>query len=840
MRIRHIAVLAVLFPLTFAFQPAHAAREDILVIVNDNSIDSPQVGQYYAQRRGVDPAHIVHVRVPDQYYITWTDFLSLRDQILRFGICPSVAPNLQPAACSDSSQPIYTAQNISTLTANTTIRYIVTTRGVPTRMTVDNSTEFAAGNSTSVDDYLKYWLARYFVADTDFSSPPSLPATTLRAAAFGDGGGMRIVNPATDLEYIVGRLDGVDLASAEALVDRAISAEANGIYGTFYGSTFGSINGLSQWTDYATGAPNYQALGDASGNWRYPFGLFNESRPECSSYQSSGNYFAYPENSSSGKSPTYCLAQFNKGNPNESMPGVSTARQPVALNALVYFGSLDGQTLEGGFNTLLNWRKNATCQATLCANAADPTACRAASTDPYKEINTDCVGVADGFMGYNFQSFPVSIYGIWPTGWTALNVDQTDVPVVVTNQGYDDNYSLWYYQPDEVTNPTCYAYSVTAAGSQTPVTGILGGGLQSCQSGRNIGLEQVISTATPNPANPPIYQLSFYAKGQALPSTETLTSILAFNYIQPSGGCPASPASFTLTVGGTTTCTYTTNMNATLPAGDFNWTPYTFPGVTPPPVSLTVSDVELWITGSLPSGNIGLDVISVKDLSTNTELVINGSFNQGHNQTSQGDFAANFLSRLGGTAFWGSLSHHESAGHSFDQTSLGTLVYFMRGLPLGDAVWLGDRHVSGIFYGDPVYSPIAVMLNHLPLANNRIVNSAGLSGSTINGRDLTKVATTYQVDYCNGTDFYVCDQQQSWQTTGLSGTGGQPNESLGTWNVSNLPYGNYILRLAVTSTNSVLGTSQTFNDYYSVRNRYAPSEIPTYFIWLFRVLCGSG
>ncbi len=78
--------------------------------------------------------------------------------------------------------------------------------------------------------------------------------------------------------------------------------------------------------------------------------------------------------------------------------------EPQVVDALGYQGWLDGQASVGSFNALLNWRKDDQCTVTLCDNAADPAACRATSTDIFGEINTACVGVADGFMGYNHQS----------------------------------------------------------------------------------------------------------------------------------------------------------------------------------------------------------------------------------------------------------------------------------------------------------------------------------------------------------------------------------------------------------------------------------------------------
>ena len=83
---------------------------------------------------------------------------------------------------------------------------------------------------TSVDNYLKYWLINYFADDVKL-------AFNEREVAFGDGRGMRTVQPDTDRELIVGRIDGLDLNASLALVDRALAVEGAGIYGSWYGST---------------------------------------------------------------------------------------------------------------------------------------------------------------------------------------------------------------------------------------------------------------------------------------------------------------------------------------------------------------------------------------------------------------------------------------------------------------------------------------------------------------------------------------------------------------------------------------------------------------------------
>ncbi len=130
-------------------------------------------------------------------------------------------PTLQPVVCTDGEPPYYCPASMEQLRITRRIRYLVTTRGVPTRMTVDGSTLSAPNAPTSVDNYLKYWLINYFTEDVKL-------AFNEREAAFGDGRGMRTVEPATDLELIVGRIDGLNLAAAKALVDRALAVEGAG------------------------------------------------------------------------------------------------------------------------------------------------------------------------------------------------------------------------------------------------------------------------------------------------------------------------------------------------------------------------------------------------------------------------------------------------------------------------------------------------------------------------------------------------------------------------------------------------------------------------------------
>ena len=283
-----------------------------------------------------------------------------------------------------------------------------------------------------------------------------------------------------DLELIIGRLDGVTADAAKALVDRAQAAEENGIYGKFYGSKFheNGVYGYARWFDYESSSLVY---GTNETKWRYPMGLFGElatagsttgihhsADPDCLGHLDSS------ASSAAGKSPQECVVKLTNGG-GEPPPATTSSRQPWVDDAIVYHGSLDGQPTTGSFERFTYWRKDATCTEPLCIDTADPDACRAASTDVFRELNTECMGVADGFVGYNFQSYPVSFFAVWPTAWYQNTNDKTwahrgggevrnlSLPEVREDIGFDVDFSLWFRNADAIDAPQCLADAAALA-----------------------------------------------------------------------------------------------------------------------------------------------------------------------------------------------------------------------------------------------------------------------------------------------------------------------------------------------------------------------------------------
>jgi hypothetical protein len=479
-------------------------------------------------------------------------------------------------------------------------------------------------------------------------------------------------------------------------------------------------------------------------------------------------------------------------------PGTASSRQPNPVDALGYQGWLDGQQTLGSFNALLNWRKDAQCTVTLCAEAADPAACRAASTDSLHELNTDCVGVADGFMGYNHSSYPLSYLAVWPTGWNTTgsgDVDRLAFPEVRSDSGFDDSFSLWFRNTDQVEEPRCYASSDFTAAPDQP-----------CVDARRVVLSQTVPLAprTLDANNPPTYRVKFRYRYNDLNTPVTLN--LGFSVHE--------------TGAGNAQVDYGAREAAVINRTRTNkWRKAEMEFRLDPALHTTVSYDRIKIsieTAGAFSGELGIDAVSLQEIDEEVELAINGSFAEGHRQVTAGDHAATFLNRLNGVAFWGSVSHHQSGGCAFCFNGLETLVYFLRGLPLGDAVWFNESNNSGILYGDPLYSPVAVRLTPVN-ATDTLSGVVDLYGSAVNGRDPAQTMSYYRVDVCPGDDFFSCDQTPlAWQSTGITGQGGVEDALLGSLDTTAMDPGTYTLRLKVGSVNIATGRRQMLHDYYPV------------------------
>ncbi len=789
--------------------PANGSRHDVLIIVNDNAVDSCEVGRYYAERRELGRESILHIKAPTSYFIDWSQFEVIREQVFR-GLLNKIFaadPTFVPASCVPSTSA-YCAASVAQVRNKTGVKVLVTTWGMPTK--VVNTP--GGVEPSSLDDYLRMSMVNHIQKISDF---PARGSSTRRDQI--EKSGLRAINPAIDFELIIGRVDAVTANAAMALVDRAIAAERGGLFGKAYWDIDRKFGGFDArfpawlYKPQINGYANEVALPDPHiPAWRYLFGLFDETRNQCVGYTS---FYL----NGTDKAPAECKVKLETSD----HFGQPVSRATIVDKAVLYIGKLDGQStysIAEPFSRLLNWqRAEIDPQEPVTCGMCQDEQCRTASTDAFKEIDTRCAGVADGFVGFNNISYPLSYLASWPTGWFGSYVAGRDLyegfggdlPYVALPEIVSDSHdalggALYFAQSKSIAGAVS-CYTDRSLNSQAP-----------CVQQQQLIFGQSINFAAVNYAPGTEYELKFwYKKNTAWNGDNALSVHLRMNAKEPTSG-----AAFKVYDYGPMHSS--TGNSLLLPATSCvgSWCQAILKLVLDPGATsvghgvgaseyagITYNGLNITLYSNLFQGDILFDEFSLVKKTGGAQApieLLNPGFDGGHKQFSVGDYAANYLSRLNGTAFFGSVGHLGAAGNSFAGTAGDSMIQMYRGLPLGEAVWLGnDGAGSGILYGDPLYSPTAVSFDYATLQKQYDIGaSIALAGSVRNGTDTSKVTTTYSVDYCLAADFMVCDQAALWAPTGVAGTGAAQHPiSFGSFTLpTGTAAGRMVLRLNVAAS----------------------------------------
>ena len=180
--------------LLFAFPPVLAAQgpANVLVVVNDNSPVSREIGEYYARRRAVPMANLCHVRTSTDETI------------------PRAVYDREIAA------PIATFLRQNRLAEQ--ILYIVTTSGVPLR--VSGTGSGMATSSAALDSELTL-----LYTDMHSGRPHALPGS-IPNPFFGRRDA-KFAHPQFPM-YLVTRLDAYEFKDVKAMIDRSLQAANRG------------------------------------------------------------------------------------------------------------------------------------------------------------------------------------------------------------------------------------------------------------------------------------------------------------------------------------------------------------------------------------------------------------------------------------------------------------------------------------------------------------------------------------------------------------------------------------------------------------------------------------
>lgn len=736
-------------------------RDNVLVIYNENVNYGRDIAEYYANKRGISQTRICPVLLPPGEFASASELLGARKTIIENCICRAIYESIPevdwPAPCDVS--------NIDSIARVSPITHLTIIKGIPSRLTETGWPDDY--EEPSFDYYLSILIYRsgnLFAAtetgDVDESS-------FSRESAHNERTYVRPINISLDRVTAYGRVEAMDKERTLELIDRTFDAEQDGFSGNF-------LLGIDLVCDASDPACR-TANGYHSNLFKFWREVSSTDNPVCTNY-------VYPficGDEAGVWDHNVCRGGFSvRGD----IPGESGSGIPKVVNAGIYYGleyQRNGHSAFDGFYNMLRWHKSQSDCVELCRDfqtQQEVDECRDNSQDYFKEINTNCVGVAPGFLGWQYRSYPVQYYGFWPPGWDnqAAGSYEKTPPAVLEGDSYQDSkftdsQYLHFGESDSVDLPNCVLEDGTVIDCKERVA------------------PHLFKSITFNP------ELSFSG-------TKTFTLRIRHRNLGTDNAflnmglyiIPSKKSSYSLPIQKLSLETATDSWQT----DEFNFS------ITDD--SVNVTSIYFFIYSSLSSiSRAGVDIDGIELIEDSGRDVIDlttGSFNGTYiGQTNSGDWASNVIDRLGGIAWWGSSSHFLTGGNAFKSVQVYDTAFlgaFFSGRSLGESlVATGTRAKSGIIYGDPLYRPSGVRISlnkeythecaqseygcfsesfplNFTFCNKQLAFRYQNDGSSdveiyINAfhgmRNLD--STSWQIAYCLDADVYSCDTNSGWVET---------------------------------------------------------------------------
>jgi len=658
---------------------------NVLILYNKNTLDAQEIAEYYADARGISYDQICPTRVAPGQFVKAGHLLGARKTIIEDCICNLIL--------TDMTGPCVLS-NINEIAEKSPITHLVIIKGIPPRLYGTPWNNTCTGCVTTVDEEgvsADYYLSLMLYMDSDnmfeeegnglFYPVPNYYGLNPNPIDFqiADSirGYIRPIEPVHDRIVAYGRIEAMTKNRTFELIDRTIAAENKGVSGKFL---------------YSYKRP----LSDETAKFLKE--LTSDLDSQCSEYIVNFTYSKFSYENCTDWPNEICRVGMTGG----EIPGEAGSIIPKAINAGIFLGNHHGSldTDQGiwinsnnafdGFYNMLNWRKSAEDCEPLCQNTANPQECRKNSKDYFKEINTDCVGVADGFLGWQYRSWPVQYYGFWPSGWFQLSGGSGGYgktpPIIISGDAYqdsqftDDKY-LYFGSLDAADNPQC----------------VLGNGtIESCPELIAVNLRYSLTL------NPQIYvdgtrNFTVRFRHKNLEYENARLQIYPFVYFNVGSHYSASryvDMSQASSEWKTEEVNFSVNRDSKY-------------------ITRIILDISSSLSNTPSLRNtqkkwLELDAFELIDVETGENLldIDISSFNSSYiGYTQAGDYASNVIDRLGGIAWWGSSSHAYTGGHAFNRVD-DFAGAFYSGKSLGESLaYISDRAMSGIIYGDPLYRP---------------------------------------------------------------------------------------------------------------------------------------
>jgi hypothetical protein len=641
-----------------------------LILYNSNYLEALEIAEYYADARGIDHNKICEVKLPTGQFASVDHLLGARKTIIEDCICASIPEEIRPNPCDNSS--------LDTITSVSPISHMVIIKGIPARMYGTPWEVHLPTYGDQSEPTFDFYLAHSIYKNLEFSVPSYYNQITKYAEhvhlinpilSYVDG-----INVSEDKQLIYGRIEAITKKRTKELIDRTVNAENNGFSGNIL-NTY-NINGMSALKFYQE--------------------MVSANIPVCEDYIEPP-YSLWPYG--------YCRSGTTV---NGKIPGESSAISiPIALNAGFYDGvewENNGHAAFDGFSNMLNWHKNETNCIELCKDFPNPTDeqnCRNNSTDYFKEINTDCVGVADGFMGHQYISYPVQYYGFLPPKWNVIytyngyegKVEKTP-PTIINGSSYKDDYFtddkyLRYGSLNSSENPTCTLED---------------GSTESCFEKIGIMLYKDNHITPLYVYNEETKNFTFKIRYRSSPNIDQGRIKVNVKFV----------------IEGIADQTVSKYINIEPDLTTWETKELTFPisYIDNDKDYIEIKKIQFHLISNIREDGVvdwleidGLELIN-EESSENILDIEAGSFNATQiAATHSGDYAANVIDRLGGIGWWGSSSHFKCSGRAFSN-GISTFASFFSGRSIGESLSYsgGECGSSGLIYVDPLYRPSAVRI----------------------------------------------------------------------------------------------------------------------------------
>jgi uncharacterized protein (TIGR03790 family) len=242
---------------------AKETGDAVVVVYNSRMAESKDVALHYAERRSVPKNHIIGFDLPTSETITRSEYRTLLEKpLLKF---------LESAKLFSFKADLESKDaGIHWKLAPTKIRYAVLCYGVPSRILADGSLSEPGAekfkkelrrNEAAVDSELA--LLPLNDPKRLLSGPAANPALGATNAA--------LLNPTNGI-LMVARLDGPSASVARGLVDKAIQAETDGLWGRSYFDLRGVTN------EYKPGDDSIRVAAEV--NYKFGFETIIDEKPE--------------------------------------------------------------------------------------------------------------------------------------------------------------------------------------------------------------------------------------------------------------------------------------------------------------------------------------------------------------------------------------------------------------------------------------------------------------------------------------------------------------------------------------------------------------------------------